>query len=72
MATDTTTQTEATPGAAEHTRSGPTFRPNVDIVEKPAELMVLADVPGTRAEDVDIRFEDGTLTIQAKVRPRRT
>ncbi|MFQ5490483.1 MAG: Hsp20/alpha crystallin family protein [Phycisphaerae bacterium] len=46
------------------------FRPNVDIVERPGELTVLADMPGTRAEDVDIQFEGGVLTIHAKV-PRR-
>jgi HSP20 family protein len=55
---------------AEHTRNGACYRPNVDIVERPDELLVLADVPGTEPGDVDLNFEDGTLTIHAKVNPR--
>ncbi len=55
---------------AEHTRSGLYYRPNVDIVERPDELMVLADVPGARPDGIDVDFEDGTLTIRAQVAPR--
>ena len=57
--------------AAEHTRSGTYYRPNVDIVEHREELVVLADMPGTTSDDTDINFEDGTLTIHAKVKPRQ-
>jgi HSP20 family molecular chaperone IbpA len=56
--------------SAEHTRSGCYFRPNVDILERPDELVVLADVPGASGENIDIDFEDGTLTIRARVEPR--
>ncbi len=56
---------------AEHTRSGRYYRPNVDILEKEDELLVLADVPGANAESIDIKFEDGTLAIHAKVEPRQ-
>jgi HSP20 family molecular chaperone IbpA len=35
------------------------------------ELIVLADVPGARGEQVDVDFEDGTLTIHAHVEPRQ-
>lgn len=55
---------------AEHTRSGYYFQPNVDILEGEDELTVLADVPGATAEGIDLNFEDGTLTIHAKVPPR--
>jgi len=51
---------------AERTRSGYFYRPNVDIVERADELTVLADVPGATAEGIDIRFEDGMLSIHAK------
>lgn len=63
-----TPASEVTP--AEHTRSGSYYRPNVDIVEKADELIVRADVPGATAEGIDVKFEDGTLAIHAKVPPR--
>src|SRR5262249_5427054 len=54
----------------EHTRGGPYYRPNVDIYELADELVVLADVPGAKNDQIDIHFEDGSLTIHARV-PRR-
>lgn len=56
---------------AEHTRSGRFFRPNVDILEKAEELLLLADVPGAGGDDIDIKFEDGELTLHAKVETRQ-
>lgn len=61
----------AAPEEAEHTRNGVCYRPNVDIVERTDELTVLADVPGTRSSDVDVKFEEGMLSIFARVQPRR-
>ncbi len=58
-------------GQGEHTRCGCHYRPNVDIVEHADELLVLADLPGAAGEDIDIDFEDGSLTIHAKVAPRQ-
>jgi len=37
--------------------------PAVDIVETPNELVIAADLPGVKKEDVDVQIEDGTLTI---------
>ena len=54
----------------ERTRSGPTYLPNVDILEKENELLIRADMPGVTAEGVDIRFENGVLTITGRVPPR--
>jgi HSP20 family protein len=73
MVTQATMNKEATnhAGTAESTRAGRYYRPNVDILEQPDELLVLADIPGTKAETVDIRFEDGALSIHAKVNPRQ-
>ena len=56
---------------AEHTRSGRLYQPNVDILESTNELTVLADMPGVGGDDIDINFENGTLAIHGKVRPRR-
>jgi len=54
----------------ERTRTGRAYVPNVDIIERKDELLVLADVPGVTAQDIDIHFENGTLEISARVRPR--
>lgn len=55
----------------EPTREGRCYRPNVDILEQDDQLVVLADVPGTNSQQIDIQFDDGTLTIHAKVEPRQ-
>jgi HSP20 family protein len=54
----------------ERMRSTRAFRPNVDILERPDELVVLADMPGVSAENIDIHFEDRQLTISGRARPR--
>ncbi len=56
---------------AERTRSGRVYRPNVDIVEQNDELLLQADLPGAKAENIDINLENGVLSIHARVRPRR-
>jgi len=58
-------------GGPEYTRSGRCYRPNVDILEKDNELLVLADVPGAKGDKIAINFEDGTLSIHAEVEPRQ-
>ncbi|MBN2474816.1 MAG: Hsp20/alpha crystallin family protein [Pirellulales bacterium] len=58
--------------AAEHTRSGRFYRPHVDILEQPDELLVMADVPGARGDRIDVKFEDGSLSIHAEVDPRQS
>lgn len=55
----------------ERVRPGRTYIPTVDIIEKPEEFLLLADMPGVRSQDVDVRYEKGLLTIQAHVEPRR-
>jgi len=56
--------------STESTRAGTYYRPSVDIVERADELTVLADMPGAAADGIDIRFEDGMLSIHGKV-PQR-
>jgi len=55
---------------AERTQSDRYYRPNVDICENAEELTVLADMPGVSPGDIDINFENGTLTINGKIKPR--
>jgi HSP20 family protein len=71
MKTSQTTTSHTTQERAERTRSGPTYRPNVDIFERPDELVMLVDLPGCQGDQIDVRFEDGELTIQASVEPRQ-
>lgn len=40
--------------------------PRVDVLETENEFLILADVPGVRPEDVDIRFEKGELAFHAR------
>ncbi len=37
--------------------------PAVDVVENQNELVIAADLPGVKKEDVDVQIEDGTLTL---------
>jgi len=69
MATNCCTQ--PTEVNAERTRSTATYSPAVDIVESANELTVYADMPGVRPEDVEIQFENGTLTIRGNVADRQ-
>lgn len=39
------------------------WTPPVDIVENENELILTADIPGVKMEDIDIKLEDGTLSI---------
>jgi len=71
MNLEQTTQDAGTQ-SVEHTRSGQFYRPNVDIKETVDELLLVADMPGAKSDDIDINFEDGSLTIHAKVNNRQT
>lgn len=45
---------------------GVTVTPLVDILETEDELLLFADLPGVTQDDVDIRFENGELTLHAR------
>ena len=72
MATNTLERPAQTaPTSVERTRSGRAYLPPVDIYETKEELVLLADLPGVRGEDVEIQFEQGELTITGKVEDRQ-
>lgn len=48
--------------------SAATWAPAVDIAERKDAYLVAAELPGVKAEDVEITFEDGLLTIQGERR----
>jgi HSP20 family protein len=67
---DTALQKETDSGLtpAEVTRNV-TYTPRADILESEDELLLFADLPGVREDNVDIRFENGELTLHARRNP---
>ena len=55
--------------AAEQTQEGPVFQPAVDIFETANEITLLADMPGVKADQLDIDLREDVLTIRGKVAP---
>jgi len=56
-------------GAADNADASVVARPRVDILETEQEVLLLADLPGVQPNDVDIRFENGELTIHGRRTP---
>ena len=46
------------------------FQPRVDLWESPTEWHLVAELPGVRAEDLEIVTKDGTLTIEGRSQDR--
>ena len=57
--------------AAPETTRGIVFTPRVDILESDQELLLCADLPGVMPDGVDLRFENGELTLHGKCAPRQ-
>lgn len=53
----------ASPAPATPSERAVTVTPRVDVLESEDEFLVLADMPGVKPDDVDIRFEKGELSI---------
>lgn len=53
-------------GVADDANSGVVARPRVDILETDHEVLLLADMPGVKPNEVDVRFENGELTIHGR------
>jgi HSP20 family protein len=49
-----------------NTDRGIAVSPQVDVLETENEFLVLADMPGTKPDDVDVRFERGELTVHGR------
>lgn|GEM_PF-1008010 len=52
------------PGAGEHIDTFTT--PATDIFETEAEIVLLLDIPGVDADNLDVDLRDGSLTITAR------
>jgi HSP20 family protein len=66
----TTEASSAEASSAEHTKSDAAYVPNVDIVEQADSLTLLVDLPGSSADAIDVDYNNGLLSIYAKVAPR--
>lgn len=51
----------------ESTRPGPVFRPEVDILERDGGYVIYADLPGVDDKSVDVRLDQGVLTLDAQL-----
>ncbi len=47
------------------------YRPNVDIFDRADEIVILADLPGASQETIQVDYEEGELSIEARVEPRQ-
>jgi len=58
---------EKAPASRETTRSQELYiQPPVDIYEDKEGLVVVADLPGATSESLDVRVDQGILTIEAR------
>ena len=56
-----------TPVGVETTRTGRTYVPRIDIIERNDGIQLLADLPGVDENSLDIVLENDQLTIQGFV-----
>ncbi|HEX3148340.1 MAG TPA: Hsp20/alpha crystallin family protein [Gemmataceae bacterium] len=55
--------------ATENGEAAVVTRPRVDILETEQEVLLLADLPGVKPSDVDVRFENGELSVHGRRNP---
>jgi HSP20 family protein len=58
---------EAATSAGEQTRARRIYTPNVDIIERKDDIVVIADMPGVDENSVDVSLEKSVLTIYGTV-----
>ena len=56
-------------GAAEQTKPGSVFVPDVDIYESETEITLLAELPGVTSEKLDIDLKEDVLTLSGEAAP---
>jgi HSP20 family molecular chaperone IbpA len=55
----------------EPARTAQLYTPLVDIIETKEEFVFQADMPGAKAQDIDVTYENNILTLQARTEPAR-
>jgi HSP20 family molecular chaperone IbpA len=46
------------------------YQPHVDLWVEEGDVVIVADMPGARAESIDVSFADGVLSLHARVAAR--
>lgn len=59
-------QIQENSAAAELTKTGPAFSPDVDIYETDSEIVLLADMPGVTPEALTIDLRDSVLSLSGE------
>ena len=54
---------------AEQTKPGPVFTPSVDIFETDKAITLLVDMPGVKADALNVDLRDDMLTLTGDVNP---
>jgi len=54
-------------GTAERTHAGRYYVPPTDIYETADALLVVMDMPGVRADGLDVRLEQDVLTVEGRI-----
>lgn len=54
-------------GGGNGTEQRPVFRPSVDILDSPNEVLLMADVPGVDEAHLDVILDKNVLTIRGRV-----
>jgi HSP20 family protein len=70
MASTKVTKQEPAASSAPAQQPSLTYQPNVDICDRGAEVLLVADIPGARADGIDVSFEEGVLSVHAAVPAR--
>jgi HSP20 family protein len=60
-----------TPNGVPARTSGEAYAPRVDVVETSEDLILYADLPGVRVEDVTLNWKGEELILHARCAPRR-
>jgi HSP20 family protein len=47
-----------------------TYQPHVDVCDRGGEVILVADMPGARADGIDVAFDGGVLSVHATVAAR--
>ena len=45
---------------------GESWNPRIDVVKKEGEIVLRADLPGVKPDDIDVEVEDGVLTVSGE------
>jgi HSP20 family protein len=65
-----TTQTVESQDTNGHPPRSPRYSPAIDVTEDADRFRISADMPGCNPQEIDVRYDQGVLTILGKIHPR--